>query len=146
MYAIRSYYEKHPGVILIHGGGWASSNKSHLVPLAQELAANGFVATSVEYRLSPEAKYPAGVIDLKTAIKWFKQNGSKFNLDTMKIAVLGTTGGNSVFLSHPGFEGISDQVQAIVNMDRITSYNVCYTKLLRILIYILEYGGYQYQE
>ncbi|HPG34629.1 MAG TPA: alpha/beta hydrolase [Lentimicrobium sp.] len=126
--------KKHPGVILIHGGGWASGNKSHLVPLAQKLAANGFVATSVEYRLSPEAKYPAGVIDLKTAIRWFKQNGSKFNLDTTKIAVLGTsagatlatllgtTGGSSVFPSHLGFEGISDQVQSIVNMDGVLDF------------------------
>lgn len=126
--------KKHPGVILIHGGGWASGSKSHLVPMAQKLAANGFVATSVEYRLSPEARYPAGVIDLKTAIRWFKQNGSQFNLDTTKIAVLGTsagatlatllgtTGGSSVFPSHPGFEGVSNQVQAVVNMDGVLDF------------------------
>ncbi len=126
--------KKHPGVILIHGGGWASGNKSHLVPLAQKLAANGFVAASVEYRLSPEAKYPAGVTDLKTAVKWLKIHADDFELDTTKIAtlgtsagatlatLLGTTGGNSVFYAHPGFETVSDQVQAIVNMDGMLDF------------------------
>ncbi|HPE58640.1 MAG TPA: alpha/beta hydrolase, partial [Bacteroidales bacterium] len=114
--------------------GWASGNKSHLVPMAQKLAENGFVAATVEYRLSPEAKYPAGVIDLKTAVKWFKSNASEFHLDTTKIAVLGTsagatlatllgtTGGNYVFPSHPGFERIGDQVQVIVNMDGVLDF------------------------
>ncbi|MFV0593987.1 MAG: alpha/beta hydrolase fold domain-containing protein [Draconibacterium sp.] len=126
--------KKHPGVILIHGGGWASGNKSHLVPLAQKLAANGFVAASVEYRLSPEAKYPAGVNDLKTAVKWFKTQADDFGLDTTKIATLGTsagatlatllgvTGGNPVFTSHPRFENVSGQVQAIVNMDGVLDF------------------------
>ena len=36
------------------------------------LAAQGFFAASVEHRLSPEAKYPAAISDLKTFVKWIK--------------------------------------------------------------------------
>jgi acetyl esterase/lipase len=121
-------------IILIHGGGWASGNKSHLVPMSQKLAANGFFTATVEHRLSPEAKYPAAISDLKTFVKWIKDNSVKYNIDTTKIAVLGcssgatlatllgTTGQNPKFKSHP-FEGaFSDKVHAIINIDGIVDF------------------------
>src|SRR5688572_23229249 len=40
---------KYPALILIHGGGWRSGNKSMNTPMAQQLAAKGFVVISVEY-------------------------------------------------------------------------------------------------
>lgn len=126
--------KKLAGVLLIHGGGWASGTKSHLIPLAQKLAENGFFAATVEYRLSPEAKYPAGIVDLKTAIKWLKSNCSKYNIDTTKIAVLGTsagatlasflgtTGDNKNFPAHNFHEHISTKVQAIINIDGVLDF------------------------
>ena len=133
-YPTKSSEKKLPGVILIHGGGWASGNKSHLVPLAQKLAVEGFFAASIEYRLSPEAKYPAGVTDLKTAIKWFKIHAEDYGLDTSKIAVLGTsaggtlaaflanTGGLSQFPPHPINSNASDKVQALVDIDGMLDF------------------------
>lgn len=123
-----------PGILLIHGGGWASGTKSHLVPMAQKLAQIGYVAASVEYRLSPEALYPAGIVDLKTALKWLKINSASFGLDTSQIATLGTSSGatlasllgtsleNEKFLSHPMSENVSDAVHAIVNIDGIVDF------------------------
>ena len=125
---------KIPAVILIHGGGWASGNKSHSIPMAQKMAENGFVAASVEYRLSPEAKYPGAITDLKTFVKWVKSNAEQYDIDTLKIAVLGcssgatlasflgTTGQNPKFSSHE-FEGtVSDKVHAIINIDGIVDF------------------------
>lgn len=123
-----------PGVLLIHGGGWASGTKAHLVPMAQKLAEAGYVAATVESRLSPEALYPAAVTDLKTALKWFRIHAADFGLDTAKIAtlgtssgatvasLLGTTGGNPLFPSHAVSEPVSDKVQAIVNIDGILDF------------------------
>ncbi|WP_297094448.1 alpha/beta hydrolase [uncultured Draconibacterium sp.] len=123
-----------PGVLLIHGGGWASGTKLHLVPMAQKLAEAGYVAATVESRLSPEAKYPASVTDLKTALKWLRIHASEFGLDTAKIAtlgtssgatvasLLGTTGGNPLFPSHSVSEPVSDKVQAVVNIDGILDF------------------------
>ena len=124
----------YPGVILIHGGGWASGAKSHLVPMAQKLAEHGYVAASVEYRLSPEALYPAGVIDLKTAIIWLKINAGEFDLDSSRVAVLGTsaggtlasllatTGGKVIFPSHQLQGQAGDRVQALVNIDGVPDF------------------------
>ncbi len=125
---------KIPAVVLIHGGGWASGNKSHLVPMAQKLAENGFFAATFEHRLSPEAKYPAAVIDLKTAVKWIKINAGKYHIDTTKVAVLGCSSGatlatlvgvtaqNPKFPSHPVDQKVSDKVQAIINIDGIVDF------------------------
>ncbi|WP_167615901.1 alpha/beta hydrolase [Maribellus sediminis] len=126
--------ETYPGIILIHGGGWASGDKSHLVPLAQKLAEHGYVTACVEYRLSPEALYPAAVIDLKTAVKWLKINASEFGCDSSQIAVLGTsagatlagllatTGGKNMFPSHNLGGNASDRVQALVNIDGVLDF------------------------
>ncbi len=133
-YPVKSEKKKIPAVILIHGGGWASGNKSHLIPLAQILAVNGFFTATVEHRLSPEAKYPAAITDLKTFVKWVKINSEKYNIDTSRIAVLGcssgatlatllgTTGQNPKFRSHNIYNTVSDKVQAIVNIDGIVDF------------------------
>ena len=118
--------------ILIHGGGWISGSKENQRIMAQHLAENGFVAITASYRLSREAPYPAGVIDLKDALRWMKLNSEKYHVDTQKIAVLGTSAGaqlatlvgvtpNSEIYNEKD-EKISSEVQAIVNIDGITSF------------------------
>ena len=46
-----------PGVILVHCGGWRSGFRTHLTPMAIELAKAGYVAATITYRLAPEAQY-----------------------------------------------------------------------------------------
>lgn len=133
-YPAKKAIVKIPAVILIHGGGWASGDRSHLVPMAQRLAENGFFATTVEHRLSPEAKYPAAIVDLKTAIKWVKSNAEIYHVDTTKIAVLGcssgatlasllaVTGQNDQFNSHPMNTKATAEVQALVNIDGVLDF------------------------
>ncbi|MFO7446873.1 MAG: alpha/beta hydrolase [Ignavibacteriaceae bacterium] len=122
-----------PVVILIHGGGWRLGNKSLEQAMAVELASNGYIAAAVEYRLSPEAKYPAGVFDLKEAIKWLKKNADEYNIDTNKIAaagesaggtlaaLLGTTGSMKEFEAADQ-QGYSSDIHAIVDIDGILDF------------------------
>jgi acetyl esterase/lipase len=122
-----------PAVILIHGGGWKSGNKSQMHFLAQDIASKGYSCFAVEYRLSDEAKYPAAVLDVKTAIKYIKENALKFNVDSNKIAVLGCSSGAQMASligatnGNPKFdETVSNQnfdVQAIINMDGILAFH-----------------------
>jgi pectinesterase len=121
--------EAHPAVLLIHGGGWSSGTKSHQEPMAQQLAAHGYVAAVVEYRLSPEAQYPAAVYDLKSAVRYMRIHATRYGIDTSKIAaygcsagahlasLLGTTLGLAKFEEAHAAEGPSSDVQAIVNVD-----------------------------
>jgi acetyl esterase/lipase len=85
-----------PAVILIHGGGWRSGNRQMEIPMAQFLASQGYVAATVEYRLSIEALYPAALIDIKAAIKWLRANSGKYHIDTNKIALYGCSAGGQL--------------------------------------------------
>lgn len=121
----------YPTVILIHGGGWRSGDRSMEVPMAQFLASHGYVTATVEYRLSMEALYPAAVYDLKSAVRWLRANSSKFNLDSKKIAVygcssggqlaalLGTTNGIKKFEGNGGNLKFSSDVQAVIDIDGV---------------------------
>lgn len=126
---------KYPGVLMIHGGGWSSGSKAHQVPMAQQLARKGYVAVAVEYRLSPEAPYPAAVDDLKEAVRWMRANAAAYGLDTAKIASLGCSAGAQLAAllgvtsdkAHFGTSGTaypeySCTIQAVVNIDGIVSF------------------------
>lgn len=118
-------------VILIHGGGWKSGDKSMLNPMAAKLSENGIAAVTVEYRLSPEAKFPAAIFDLKSSVKWLKANSQKYNIDTNKIAVLGcsaggtlavflgATNGNKKFEPMSKNNNFSSDIQAIIDIDGV---------------------------
>ena len=86
----------YPAIILIHGGGWSSGSRQMEIPMAQFLASHVYVAALVEYRLSPEALYPASLIDLSASIKWLRANSGQYNIDTNKIALYGCSSGGQL--------------------------------------------------
>lgn len=67
-YPKQKFKEHRIAVIIIYGGGWRTGNRPLHYPLAQHLAAMGYICFTPEYRLSPEALYPAAVYDIKSAI------------------------------------------------------------------------------
>ena len=123
-----------PAVLLIHGGGWRTGDRSLMYPMAAQLAAKGFVTVTAEYRLSLEAPFPAAVHDLKTAIKWIRANAKKYKVDTAKIAVLGCSAGGQLAAligttnGEKKFDGDSEynhssEVQAILDIDGILAFH-----------------------
>lgn len=132
-----AYYKKgrkiQPAVLLIHGGGWKSGDKSQMKIYAQELAIKGYSCFTIEYRLSPEAQYPAAIFDVKNAIKYIKANAKKFNVNPDKVAILGcSSGGQMAALigttnNNLGYESASvinenASVQAIIDLDGILAF------------------------
>ena len=125
---------KQIAILIIHGGGWRTGNRSQHYPLAQQLALKGYVCFTPEYRLSTEALFPAAVYDLKESIRWVKRNANKYNIDTAKIVVsgfsaggelaafLGVTGGMPLFEGTNTQTAINTKVNAVVDMDGILSF------------------------
>lgn len=134
-YPAKKSKKGYPAVVMIFGGGWRSGDKSQNVPLAQQLAARGYVAMTIEYRLSLEAKYPAAVHDVKAAVRWLRANAKKYRIDKSKIATLGmsaggqlaalagTTNGIQKFEGTGGHPDQSSDVQAIVNIDGTLAFH-----------------------
>lgn len=116
-----------PVVLMIHGGGWRSGDRTHNGTLARQLAAKGYVCITADYSLSTAALYPAAVHDLKAAVQWIRSEGRRYGADTSRIAVLGFSAGGELaaFIGatngdaryQTGNNNISSAVQAVIDID-----------------------------
>jgi acetyl esterase/lipase len=80
-----------PLIVWVHGGAWRSGSKSNM-PLT-DLVSNGFAVASVDYRLSPVAKFPAQVHDCKAAIRFLRGSAEKYGINTERIGIAGSSAG-----------------------------------------------------
>lgn len=117
-----------PAIICIHGGGWFKGDRTSMANLAQALAAENFVAVTISYRLSGEAKFPAAIQDAKAAVRWLRSNTGEYGINPAKIGVTGlsagghlaallaTSGGVAELEGDGGNERPSSRVQACIAM------------------------------
>ena len=82
-----------PAIVCIHGGGWAKGNRKSHAKIAQALAARGYVAATISYRLSGEAPFPAAIHDCKAAVRFLRANAEKYGLDPKHIGAIGLSAG-----------------------------------------------------
>lgn len=87
---------KAPCVVVVHGGSWSSGDSQQLPELNNYLAHKGYNVASINYRLAPKYKNPAGVEDVRAAIKYLKQ--SNLNIDTSRLVLLGRSAGAQIAL------------------------------------------------
>lgn len=116
------------GVVLVHGGGWRAGAKEDYRYYGQQLAHRGFVAACINYRLVPQARFPAQIQDVKCAVRWLRANASELNVDPERIAIMGGSAGGhlsmmagyasevSEFENVGGNPEVSSQVQAVLNI------------------------------
>ncbi|MBA6222647.1 alpha/beta hydrolase [Colwellia sp. MB02u-18] len=131
VYSLKSQIKKQPLIMLIHGGGWQSGQPSLMRPLAIGLAKHGYVVAVASYRLSGEAKYPAGVYDLIDALLWLKEHSANYNIDDNNIVLAGTSAGGQLaaLLAYSGGQltaqpkiGTPFTVQALLNIDGLSDF------------------------
>ncbi|MBP1664118.1 MAG: Pectinesterase [Bacteroidetes bacterium] len=112
---------KLPVVLLIHGGGWSSGSPQLQQSIAVSLCMKGFAAVTVEYRLSPEAIYPAAVEDLNDALVWVSTNARTYRFDKNKIAVEGCSAGGQL-ATLLGMRNKDRLIRAVINIDGISTF------------------------
>jgi len=123
-----------PAILIIFGGGWRSGNRAMHYPLAEHLAALGYVCFTADYTLSTEALYPEAVYNLKAAVRWICANAKQYHIDANKIsalgfsaggelaAFLGATNGDLKFEGSEGNSKYSSRVNAVVDIDGTLSF------------------------
>jgi acetyl esterase len=83
-----------PGLLYIHGGAYISGSielfDSECVRLADRV---NVVVASVDYRLAPEYRFPAGLEDCYAALCWFAAAAPSQGVDPDRIAVAGESAG-----------------------------------------------------
>jgi len=82
-----------PVVICLHGGGWSMGSRKSFHGIIVDLAENGFVAASIEYRLAPAARHPAQVEDIRAAIRFLRANAVRWNIDRARVVLMGASAG-----------------------------------------------------
>ena len=134
LYLPKNLSKKRPAIVLVHGGGWRAGYRTNFTAFAIAMAQQGYAAATISYRLSPEAKYPAAIYDVKSAIRWLRKNAQKYQIDPDQIAVGGGSAGgqiasltgvtNDLELFDPKMHEspVSSHVQAIVNIDGLSDF------------------------
>jgi acetyl esterase/lipase len=122
-----------PVVVYLHGGAFMFGDKRDQFGdfkgniLAMKAA--GIALASVNYRMSGEAKFPAAVQDVKSAVRFLRANAVRFKIDPVRIAVWGKSAGGhlalmaSVAQGEPEFDdrdalikNVDDRVSGVISM------------------------------
>jgi acetyl esterase/lipase len=83
-------------VLYLHGGGYTLGSRATHASLASRIsAAAGMAVLLVEYRLAPEAPFPAAVDDAATAWRWLLASGQ----DPAAAAIAGDSAGGGLTLA-----------------------------------------------
>jgi acetyl esterase len=85
--------DRRPAVVMIHGGGWRVGDKASWKPEAEQLAAKGWVAFSINYRLDEPAVFPAEIDDAQAAVRWVRAHAEEYKVDPDRIAAIGESAG-----------------------------------------------------
>lgn len=124
-----------PCIIVIHGGGWSAGSKEDHDDLTWNLAARGFVAATINYRLAPAHPFPAQIEDAKCAVRFLRAHAPEYGIDPKHIGAVGFSAGAHLSLmlavARPqdhleGEGGSADQssaVQAAVSFSGPTDLN-----------------------
>ncbi len=88
-----------PALLVVHGGSWREGRKDSVGwrAVCTWLAAAGYPAFSIDYRLAPEFPFPAGFSDVQAAVEWLRDDAQaeRFGIDPERIGVFGgSAGGN----------------------------------------------------
>ena len=87
---------KRPLFVWICGGGFATMERSAYIPWLTYFAKRGYIAASVEYRLSNSAHFPAQIEDVKKAIRFLRAHADEYGIDPDRVAVGGESAGGNL--------------------------------------------------
>ncbi|PKP93318.1 MAG: alpha/beta hydrolase [Alphaproteobacteria bacterium HGW-Alphaproteobacteria-16] len=116
-------------ILLVHGGAWRSGDKHHFYALASRLSQRGHTVFLPEFRLAPEAPYPAGMIDIADALAWVRTQAASFAIQPNRIIVGGASSGGQMaaLLAYAGPQGLfgdagRTSIAALIDLDGVLDF------------------------
>jgi acetyl esterase/lipase len=127
VYRHRSHPSGGPTLVYLHGGAFRSGRKNREArPLIYRLASQGWVCISANYRLSPSARFPDHLIDVKKVIAWVREHGHEYGADPAVLFAAGSSaGGHLASMAaltpndpafQPGFEQADTSIIAAISL------------------------------
>src|SRR5439155_26315598 len=90
----------YPAVLQVHGGAWVNKDRSDNDFIAKALAESGILVASIDFRMPPEAPYPASLADINLATRWLKARARTYGSRPDWVGTIGTSsGGHQVLLA-----------------------------------------------
>jgi acetyl esterase len=106
-----------PVIVFFHGGGWVVGTLETYDPYCRALATEtGAIVVSVDYRLAPEHKFPAGLEDCTAAAEWVLAHVGELGGDASRVFVAGDSAGGTLaavvalLLRDKGVGGVAGQI------------------------------------
>ncbi len=82
-----------PAIVFLHGKGWRDGSRVDMNHFIEGVAHMGYVGVAVDYRLAPNARFPAQAEDCKAAVRWLRANAPKYRVRPERIGVVGFSAG-----------------------------------------------------
>lgn len=97
VYTPKGHDGRLPVLVYFHGGGWIFGNLESHDALCRLIAHEAAcLVASVDYRLAPEHRFPAGVEDCFAVTRWIAQHAGDFGGDGARLAVAGDSAGGNL--------------------------------------------------
>ena len=93
VYSPKKVDKPKPVLVFIHGGNWIHGKKTIYKFFGKGFAKKGIVTVIINYRLGPNATYDSLTTNSAMALKWVRQNISRYKGDTNNIFVSGHSAG-----------------------------------------------------
>jgi acetyl esterase len=93
----RLYLPQGPGpfplVAEVHGGAWCRGDRLDEDRLNRVLARRGIVVAALDFRMPPQAGYPASLADINYAVRWLKSHAAKWHSRADLTGLMGLSSG-----------------------------------------------------
>jgi acetyl esterase/lipase len=88
-----------PMMVDLHGGAWCNGNRTNDVVMNEALAKSGVLVAALDFRMPPDAGYPASVADIHYGIRWLKAQARELKGRTDRVGAIGiSSGGHQAML------------------------------------------------
>ena len=82
-----------PLLVDLHGGAWCRGYRLNDVVISEALARSGVAVAALDFRMPPDAPYPASLTDIHYGIRWLKTRADTLGLRVDKVGALGVSSG-----------------------------------------------------
>lgn len=83
----------YPAVLQVHGGAWVNKDRADNDFISKALAESGILVASIDFRMPPEAPYPASLADINLAVRWLKARARTYGSRPDWVGLFGTSSG-----------------------------------------------------
>jgi acetyl esterase/lipase len=82
-----------PAIAEVHGGAWCLGDRLSDALLNEALARDGIVVAALDFRVPPEAGYPASLADINYGVRWLKTHAEEFGGAAARVGIMGSSSG-----------------------------------------------------